>query len=60
MANETLAASEPEEEEGRRRMDAEVRVISGMIRTLDELEPPARSRVVAYLAYLASRYREST
>jgi hypothetical protein len=47
--------AEPEEEEGRRRMDSEVRVISGMIRTLDELDPDARARVVAYLA---SRYKE--
>lgn len=55
MAEALQQVAEPEEEEGRRRMDAEVRIISGFIRTLDELDAAARARVVAYLA---SRYRE--
>lgn len=56
MQTDTDAAS-PEETEptGGRKMDGELRVMSAMIRFLDDMDPAARRRVVDYLS---SRYAE--
>jgi hypothetical protein len=44
------AQDEAEEKEGSgRKMDPELRVMAGMLRSLDELEEPARGRVVYWL-----------
>ncbi len=51
----TPEESEPDDETPSRKMDAELRQLSAMLRMLAEMEPPARSRVVAYLA---SRFQE--
>jgi hypothetical protein len=40
---------EPEEEEAGRGMDPEVRAIGRILRLLNDIEEPARSRVIAYL-----------
>lgn len=44
---------EDDEPDTDRRMDPEVRVMGKLLRTLDELEEPAKGRVVAWLS---SRY----
>jgi predicted transcriptional regulator len=53
--NPEPAEQEAEEADTGRKMDAEIRTISGIIRTLNDLDEAARRRVVAYIA---SRYVE--
>lgn len=56
MATDLTKPEELEEEtETRRRMDPELKAISAVLRTLDDLDEAGRGRVVAYLA---SRYKE--
>ncbi len=52
MANDNqpdLLEAAAEETDGRRRLDAELRVMGAVLRLLDELPPGARPRVVAWL-----------
>ena len=41
---------EPPDEGGTRAMDPEIRVMGKLVRILDEIDEPARRRVVAWLA----------
>lgn len=45
------------DEDRGRKMDPEIKVLSALVRTIDDLEEPARARVVAWLA---SRYAEQS
>lgn len=49
--SDTRTDDEADVDEGtRRRLDPELRVLGAIIRLLDEVELPARNRIVAYLA----------
>ena len=49
MADELT--NEPDDAaEDTRRMDEEIRLLAGILRTLARLEPAARSRVITYLS----------
>ncbi len=51
--NETVTTPEEQEDDtgtSRRSMDAELRILGAIIRTLNEVEEPAQSRIVAYIA----------
>lgn len=43
-------APEPPDSDGNRKMDSELKTIGSILRQLNELEQPAQSRVIAYLA----------
>lgn len=41
--------AEPEEEASSRAMDPELRIMGKILRLLDDLQPPAKARAVAYI-----------
>lgn len=55
MSEELKPQVDEDTESSRRRLDPELRVMGLLLRAIEELEAPARARVVAWLS---SRYQE--
>ena len=55
MSEELKPQVDEDTESSRRRLDPELRVMGLLLREIEDLEPPARARVVAWLS---SRYQE--
>ena len=55
MSEELKPQVDEDPEDSSRKMDPELRLMGLLLRKIEDLEPPARARVVAWLS---SRYQE--
>jgi hypothetical protein len=50
MPTETVTPPEPEADEGRQRTDPELLILGRILRLLNDVEEPGRTRIMAYLS----------